>query len=102
MRIYVAGPYTKGDVCVNVRTAIVTGNILRLMGHTPFVPHLTHFWHMVVPQEYDFWLKYDLEWLEVCDAILRIPGESSGADAEVNFARRLGLPVYFSIAEIPR
>ena len=36
-----------------------------------------------------------------CDAVLRLPGESSGADADVAIARRLGLPVYADVAEIP-
>jgi hypothetical protein len=36
-----------------------------------------------------------------CDAVLRLPGESSGADADVAIARRLGLPVYFDISEVP-
>src|SRR5437868_6760961 len=31
--------------------------------------------------------------LECCDAVLRIPGESRGADMEVARARELGLPV---------
>ncbi|MFE3515404.1 DUF4406 domain-containing protein [Streptomyces sp. NPDC059166] len=37
-----------------------------------------------------------------CDAVLRLPGESVGADQDVATARRLGLPVYHDIAEIPR
>ncbi|WP_164540853.1 DUF4406 domain-containing protein [Streptomyces abyssomicinicus] len=36
-----------------------------------------------------------------CDAVLRLPGESTGADQDVATARRRGLPVYHDIAEIP-
>lgn len=36
-----------------------------------------------------------------CDAVLRLPGESIGADQDVATARRRGLPVYRDIAEIP-
>jgi hypothetical protein len=39
--------------------------------------------------------------LERCDALLRIPGASKGADQDVERARALGLPVYFSLAELP-
>lgn len=39
--------------------------------------------------------------LEHCDAVLRIPGESSGADTDVAIARRRGIPVYFDLEEIP-
>jgi len=35
-----------------------------------------------------------------CDAILRLKGESSGADNDVKIARELGLPVYYHIEEI--
>ncbi|MCX5397527.1 DUF4406 domain-containing protein [Streptomyces sp. NBC_00102] len=37
-----------------------------------------------------------------CDAVLRLPGESAGADQDVATARRRGLPVYFEASEIPR
>lgn len=39
--------------------------------------------------------------LSKCDAILRIPGESVGADKDVEVARSLGLKVFFSINDIP-
>ena len=39
--------------------------------------------------------------LSHCDAVLRLEGESSGADRMVAVARGLGLPVYFSLEEIP-
>src|SRR5215475_13026342 len=34
--------------------------------------------------------------LQRCDAVLRLPGESAGADADVCVARERGLPVYFA------
>lgn len=40
--------------------------------------------------------------LQHCDAVLRLPGESTGADQDVVTAQRLGLPVYFDITQIPR
>ncbi|RMI13701.1 DUF4406 domain-containing protein [Cellulomonas triticagri] len=39
--------------------------------------------------------------LQHCDAVLRLPGESRGADQDVAIARRRGLPVYTSVEEIP-
>ena len=35
-----------------------------------------------------------------CDAILRMPGASTGADNDVKVAYALGLPVYYDIKEI--
>ena len=40
--------------------------------------------------------------LECCDAVLRIPGESRGADLDVARARQLGLPVYTDVNELPQ
>jgi hypothetical protein len=40
--------------------------------------------------------------LQHCDAVLRLPGESAGADLDVATAKRLGLPVYHDVTEIPR
>ncbi|MFD7076305.1 DUF4406 domain-containing protein [Nocardioides sp. NPDC059952] len=39
--------------------------------------------------------------LERCDAVLRLPGNSAGADQDVAIAERRGLPVYHDIGEIP-
>jgi hypothetical protein len=39
--------------------------------------------------------------LECCDAVLRIPGESHGADLDVDRARELGLAVYTDVGELP-
>lgn len=39
--------------------------------------------------------------LEHCDAVLRLPGESTGADQDVAIAHRRGIPVYERIEEIP-
>lgn len=36
-----------------------------------------------------------------CDAVLRLPGESRGADQDVRIARDRGIPVYTSLGEIP-
>ncbi len=39
--------------------------------------------------------------LQHCDAVLRLPGASQGADNDVKIARNRGIPVYFSLDEIP-
>jgi hypothetical protein len=36
-----------------------------------------------------------------CDAVLRLPGESTGADQDVALARERGIPVYFRVEDIP-
>lgn len=102
LKVYVAGPYTKGDVAVNVKNAMDVANDLIEIGCAPFIPHLFHFQHIAYPHEYDTWLKIDMEWLRQCDIVLRLPGESKGADLEVERARQLGKHVYRSVDEIVR
>jgi len=98
-RVYVSGPYAKGDAAENVRRAILAADELLRAGHAPFCPHLSHFWHLLCPKPREAWLEYDLEWLRACDAVVRLPGESEGADAEVEAAREMGIPVYASVGE---
>ncbi len=100
IRVYVAGPYSNGDVALNVREAITVGNELYDNGFIPFIPHFTHFWHMIFPRPYESWLAYDDEWLVCCDCVLRLPGFSNGADKEVDHARQIGLPIYDSIGAL--
>ncbi|HEX8489087.1 MAG TPA: DUF4406 domain-containing protein [Propionibacteriaceae bacterium] len=39
--------------------------------------------------------------LQHCSAVLRLPGESTGADQDVAIARERGLPVYYRIEDVP-
>jgi hypothetical protein len=39
--------------------------------------------------------------LSHCDAVLRLPGASTGADQDVAIARQRGLPVYFRLDDVP-
>lgn len=101
MRVYIAGPYTLPEPIENVRRAILAADEVLALGHTPFVPHLNFAWNLVSPKPPATWYAMDLVWLSCCDAVLRLPGASVGAEAEVALANRLGLPVYASVAEIP-
>lgn len=100
IKVYVAGPYTKPDPCANTNRAVAVGHELWELGFVPFVPHLSHFWHTMIPRPYQDWLDYDLVWLAECDAVLRLPGESSGAEVEVRAANEQGIPVFTSIEEL--
>jgi len=104
--VYVAGPYTKGDVAINVQSAIRIGNTLSeySVAHSinivPYIPHLTHFWHLMHSHPIDFWYDYDLKWLTKCDALYRIPGKSNGADDECRWANNNGIFVAHNITEL--
>ncbi|MEW4530615.1 hypothetical protein [Maioricimonas sp. JC845] len=91
--IYVAGPYTRPDPVENTHRMIRIADALFELGVVPVVPHLTLFWHLLCPRPYRQWLLYDLEVMARCDAVLRVPGDSQGADGEVRAANRRGQPV---------
>ena len=97
--VFISGPYTIGDMAQNVRDAILAADTLAIAGFIPFIPHLNHFWHFLCPHDIYFWYQYDFAWLEKCDCLVRLAGESPGADREVIQAQKLGIPVYFSVAE---
>jgi nucleoside 2-deoxyribosyltransferase len=93
--VYLAGPYTRPDPIENTRATILAADDLIADAIvTPFVPHLTALWHLVSPHDLEFWYAYDLAMLARCDAVLRLAGESTGADAEVAFAHDQDIPVF--------
>lgn len=101
IRVYVAGPYSLGSEAHNVRVALEAAETLLRRGYAPYVPHLTHFWHLIFPHGYETWLALDFDWLDVCDVVLRLPGASAGADREVARALGQGIPVEHDLGAFP-
>jgi hypothetical protein len=97
--IYIASPYTQGDVAVNVATQLDAAHRIMDAGHLPFAPLLSHFLHLHRARPYEDWVQLDLDLLRKMDALLRLPGESSGADGEVKRAIELGITVLFGWEE---
>ncbi len=102
IKVYVAGPYAKGDQIVNTRDAVLAAKELWDAGFAPYCPHLTAFFHFLTPMSHDDWLEFDKEWVPTCHAVLQLPGESSGADGEVELAQSLSIPVFHSIAALKK
>lgn len=95
-RVYIAGPYTGGQWGENIQNAVIAGQTVYEVGHIPFIPHtMTGLWSALYPN--NRWITFDLKWVEVCDALIRLPGESEGADSEVRFARHNDIPVHFGV-----
>ena len=95
--IYVAGAYTAptpAQVEANVAAAIDAGARLIAAGLCPFIPHLSHYVRLF---PYETWMALDFAWIERCDALLRLPGASRGADREADHARALGLTIFNDI-----
>ena len=107
LRIYVAGPYSGRDreeIERNVSRAIDAGIEIFLKGHFPYIPHLTDLVDQRAkkidkPMIWDDFMRWDMPWLEVCDALLYL-GRSNGADREVAEAERLGKRIFYSLEEV--
>ena len=101
-RIYVAGPLSS-DPLVNTAYAIKAGQELIEAGFAPYVPHLTQYWEALYypgVNSWETWLEIDLPWVSKADAVLRLPGESPGADREVALAYGLDIPVFHDIQHL--
>ena len=92
-RVFISSPYTLGDTAENVRAQHDAFNALISLGHIPFAPLLSHYQQMVHPISWQEWIDWDLVWVAQCQLILRLHGESKGADIECARADELGIPV---------
>lgn len=102
IRVYIASPYTIGDVAVNVRAQLDAADLVIEMGAAPLAPLMSHFQHMAHPRPYETWMALDVEWLPLCHAVWRLPGQSAGADREVVMAKERGLPVFTDAVTLHR
>ena len=112
--VYIASPYSNGDVGANINSQLRTFHSLLEEGTvTPYAPLLNHFAHVVRPLPYETWMEYDREIIRHCDAVLRINScmemfdpydyfedYSPGADSEEEFAKVLGIPIFYNCHEL--
>jgi len=98
--VYIASPYSIGDKLTNVKKSLEVANILMNKGFTPYAPLLNHFQNEMFPRPEIDWLVFDVSWISKCDALLRLPGRSSGADQEISVANMIRKPVFYSIEEL--
>ena len=110
-RVYVAGPYSADniiDVFENMRKGMRVGVEVFLAGYAPWVPwHDFHHQLMFRDGEslsIDDYYKMSMAWLVVSDAVLVLPGwvNSKGTVAEMHKAVNLGIPIYFSLADLKK
>lgn len=99
-RVFISSPYTLGDTAENVRAQHDAFNALMRLGHIPFAPLLSHYQQLVHPASWQEWIDWDLVWVGQCQVVLRLPGESNGADIECARANELKIPVIRTRAEL--
>ena len=99
--IYIASSYTIGDQFLNVQKQISCANKLIDKGYIPFSPLLMSVYlHAQIERDWQTWMDIDYSWIERCDGLLRLKGKSKGADAEVEHAKKLGIPVFYNLEDI--
>jgi hypothetical protein len=100
IKVYIASPYSIGDQADNVRKQMDSFDQLVKAGFAPYAPLLSHFQQIVHPLPYSTWIALDFEWVRACDCLLRLEGESRGADMEVTIARNAGKRVFYDINDL--
>src|SRR5580704_986272 len=108
--VLIAGPYRSGT---NDDPALIAANLeilesyalpLFRVGHIPLVgewvalPIIREAGGNQISDSIHQQILYPVasRLLERCDAVLRVPGESTSADQDVRLAREHGLPVYYA------
>jgi hypothetical protein len=115
LMILIAGPYRSGTgddparMRANLRALEAVALPLWRAGHLPVIGE----WVALPLLEVAGSTKVgDALWEEIvypvahrliarCDAVLRLPGASAGADNDVKLARARGLPVYERLEDVP-
>lgn len=98
--IYIASPYTKGNIDNNVHASLKAAEALIDVDLVPFCPLLYHYWDRWHHREYEYWASLGLKWLRKCDAVLRLPGDSPGAEMEIERAKSLGIDIFYSFNDL--
>ena len=73
-------------------------------GYKVFCPHLnTQHFEVKAKANEKAYREFDMRMLQCCDAVFALPNweESEGARAEIDEAKRLGKPIFYSLDELP-
>jgi hypothetical protein len=115
MIILIAGPYrsgTNGDSLLIARNldrlesfalSIYTAGHIPMIGEWVALPLIKQAGSLKLGDEISEQYLYPVasRLLERCDAVLRIEGESKGADEDLRLARERGLQVYWRMEDVP-
>jgi hypothetical protein len=115
MLILIAGPYRSGTgddpkkMAANLERLEAPSHALFQAGHVPMIGEWVALpvWHAAGGREVGDDLYEEIfhpvagRLLQLCEAVLRLPGDSKGADNDVRIARDRGIPVYFRLEDVP-
>ncbi|PYE37840.1 phosphoglycerate kinase [Rhizobium sp. PP-F2F-G38] len=115
MLILIAGPYRSGTnddpakMAANLKVLEAPSHALFQAGHVPMIGEWVALpiWHAAGGKTVGDALYEEIfhpvagRLLALCDAVLRLPGASKGADNDVRIARERGIPVYERLEDVP-
>ena len=112
--VYIASPYRIGDREQNVINSVYVFHRLLDMGYFPHPPLLNHFANEIKERPETEWIVYDLQMISFLIqaarygdddsrfVLLRLPGESHGADLEAQYVLSQRETVVCSIDELQK
>ncbi|CAN7538618.1 DUF4406 domain-containing protein [Ensifer adhaerens] len=115
MLILIAGPYRSGTgddpakMAANLKRLEEPSYALFKAGHVPMIGEWVALpvWHAAGGARIGDDLYEEIfhpvagRLLALCEAVLRLPGDSKGADNDVRIARERGIPVYYRLEDVP-
>lgn len=115
MLILIAGPYRSGTgddpkkMAENLHRLEAPSHALFKAGHVPMIGEWVALpiWRAAGGQTVGDALYEEIFYpvagrlLALCEGVLRLPGESKGADNDVRIARERGLPVWYRLEDVP-
>ena len=110
LRVYVAGPYSGDDhqkVVQNTIRATCEGCCVMEHGHLAYVPHCATFpidnalIENGISIDYETWISHCFSIIARWADVVYKFASSPGADREEEYAKSLGIPVIYSIDELP-
>lgn len=115
MLILIAGPYRSGTgddpakMASNLKKLEEPSYALFRAGHVPMIGEWVALpvWNAAGGKEIGDALHEEIFYpvahrlLAICDGVLRLEGASKGADNDVRIARERGIPVWFSLEDVP-
>lgn len=106
LRVYIAGPMTNGDGksfnMAKIHEAIGDYVTLIKLGYVPLCPQLSVFCELLYPGQvsYSDWMTLDRSYIDTCDVVLRLPGNSVGADKECCYAEDNDKTVFYGMTQL--
>jgi hypothetical protein len=115
MLILIAGPYRSGTgddpvkMAANLRRLEEVSWPLFRAGHVPMIGEWVALpiWRVAGGSEIGDALYDEIlhptagRLIQLCNAILRLPGASKGADNDVKLAKERGIPIYYNVEDVP-